>query len=1281
MPDQAHEADSGSPAPEARPCLVVIIGASAGGLEAIQGLLGAIPPGLPLSFVVVQHLDPVRGSELVDILARSTALEVSAIEDGVVPQPGHVYVMPADADTIVEEGRLRLVPRESRAGMHLPINRVMLSLAADLAEQSAGVVLSGTGSDGTSGLEAIRSVGGITFAQEPGSATYDGMPRAAIQAGVVDIVATADVIAAELARLCRAPRDHVVPATEPAAEKALTEHPAFERILDQLRVHAGVDFRPYKDATIGRRIARRMLLRQVDDLDSYASLLEGDTAEVEALARDVLIMVTGFFREPEAFAALTEQVFPFVPTPDDPDSPVRVWVPGCGTGQEAYSLLIALAEYLGSVGLPRRIQMFATDVSEENLVRARQGLYSEGIVAELSEERLKRFFVPCEGGFRVSAALREQCVFARHDVTRDPPFSDLDLLSCRNLLIYFRSSLQHRVLSLFHYALRPDGFLLLGGAEGVGANPTLFETVDKRNRVFRRANVPSRPALATYVNAAGAPPSGVSAPVGRRASDAGFREIIDSVLLEHYGAAGVLVDENMDIVQIRGRTGPYLEPRAGDASLNLFDMAREGLSAELHGAMLECKGSGAAVVRRDVRIDARGGTRVADLEVVPLHEGDHGRTFFVLFSQRPELEPVPVAESGDETVDTPLQREISYLRRELETTRRVMQSLVDEKDAANEELRTAIEASQSANEELQSISEELETAKEELQSTNEELTTVNDELQSRNADLATVNDDLNNLLYSLQIPTLMLDADLVIRRYTPGSGKVLNVIPGDVGRPLSDIALRLEGAEVEATVRDVIRTGEPFEREVADLDGTWLSMVVRPYIRGMGSDAHSGSETSGVVLLFLDIDTIKRSELILEEANRLGEVLAAIDVAIGSPLPADQIIEKMTDRGAAALRADSTVVLEREDGAWRVRRASGVDDSRTHATYSDADVPLAVLTSSSGRPAVVSTAEQPHRVGDSLPDVFAGGSALAVPFTVYGKSAGAIYFGYKDGDVRFTDAEVDFGRKLAISVALALETSESRAKLTLAVEERTAELRAAVRGLEEASQVKDSFLADVSHELRTPLNAIIGFSGILKDGAAGELPVEAHKQAGMIHDSGMQLLGNLLDSAQLRAGRVSASIAPCDVAQLLDSVEGAMRPVAETAGLSLVVTPPSEPVAMLSDPGLIREVLFNLLENAVKYTGSGSVTLSAAQEGESVRFEVTDTGRGIAREDLPVVMLPFHQLAVAGGAKARGVGLGLSIASRFAQLLGGRIEAVSKVGVGSTFALVVPVRAPGAPTE
>jgi two-component system CheB/CheR fusion protein len=914
---------------------IVGVGASAGGLEAFTELLKHLPLDSNMGFVLVQHLDPDHDSALTQILGRATALPVLEAADKLRVQPNHIYIISPNTNLTIAQGVLRVSPRaKTRVPQH-SIDTFFDALAEDQHERAIGVILSGTASDGTLGLESIKAEGGITFAQDD-SARYDAMPRSAVAAGCVDYVLAPRGIASELARIAKHPYivktppapvtndeqvgtpadDHAVAsahaddatplpsgghgtpdtgARRARAEASRPESPTkrstdngYKRILQLLHGHAGVDFSLYKSSTIQRRIARRMVLTKHDSPARYAEFVRGNAKELDALYTDVLISVTSFFRNPEAFEILKSRVLARLLAHRGTD-PLRVWVLGCSTGQEAYSIAMSYVEASDKAPHGRDIQIFATDLNDALLDKARAGLYARSLAQDISPERLRRFFVEEGGGYRVAKSLREKVVFARQNLISDPPFSRMDLISCRNLLIYLEPTLQKKALQTFHYALRPDGFLFLGGSESVGTFTNLFDAVDKKHKIYARKPAPAQgfhlPIGGARGDAARHPAAQV--PVSPERVGAPARGELDSqreadrISLGRYAPPGVLINSDLQVQQFRGATGGYLEPPKGKASFDLLKMAREGLMLPLRAAINKARKENKPVRKENVQVSRNGSARSVSLEVIPLRNVKE-RSFLILFEEAKRA-----AGSGDRTrargtarLAAPPTREetrrITELEIHLAETREYLQSVQEQGEAANEELQAANEEVQSANEELQSINEELETSKEELESANEELTTVNEEMATRNTELSRLNSDLVNLQTSTRLPIVLLGRDLTVRRFSTKAEHVFGLHAPDVDRPIRTIRHDLISAEaggpsalpldLGSLAADVVASVRETEREVRDREGRWHLLRLTPYFT-------ADNKVDGVVLVLIDIDAQKRGEQAIADARDYAEAI------------------------------------------------------------------------------------------------------------------------------------------------------------------------------------------------------------------------------------------------------------------------------------------------------------------------------------------------------------------------------------------------------------------------
>ncbi|WP_164018080.1 chemotaxis protein CheB [Pyxidicoccus trucidator] len=846
---------------------VVGIGASAGGLEAFRELLRYLPRQSGMAFVLVQHLSPTHESNLTVLLARVSPLPIVEASDGQKVQADHVYVIPPAVLPSLQDGRLRLVPRPHGPGLPRTIDHFLGSLAREQGPRAVGVILSGTGSDGTQGMKAIQDAGGITLAQAPDSARFPGMSQSASAEGAVGRALPLKELGQALLFL-RQPPEAPLPTSVSAEPDFSSEPEALGQLFGRLKVATGVDFAQYKPTTIFRRLSRRMAQCGMERLSDYVTWMDAHPAEMDALRQDLLIHVTSFFRDPESFQSLKLDLIPELLHRHSPDEPLRVWVPGCATGEEAYSIAICFLEVLATVPSPPGLQVFATDLSEAAIESARAGVYPESISEHVSPERLRRFFVQAPGGYQVAKPVRSVCVFARQDVVSNPPFSRLDLISCRNVFIYLGPALQRKVLATLHYALKPRGFLLLGSSESVGAAADLFSLHEKGHKTYRKKAVASRAGSFLPPREPRAHPhDGLLLAREPMLAPPDPQREADRIVLAHYGPPGVIVNDELEIVNFRGHTGDYLEPLPGAASLQLLKMAREDLTLELRTAVRQAKRQGSRVRRERVRLTEGKRERRVNIDVRPLRasSGTRERYFLILFEEVHEPAPAPRATRGRKASPRDAS-EADSLREELATTREHLQALLDDQETAHEELRAASEEAQSSNEELQSTNEELETTKEELQATNEELTTVNEELENRNAELSQVNSDLNNLLGSAHIATVMVGSDLRIRRFTPMAESVLKLSSGDLGRPLRDLKSPLFPADLGAAIAEVTETLVTTEREVQDAGGRWFQLRLRPY-------KTADRRIDGAVMTVLDIDRLKRS---LDEARQARELAQAI---------------------------------------------------------------------------------------------------------------------------------------------------------------------------------------------------------------------------------------------------------------------------------------------------------------------------------------------------------------------------------------------------------------------
>lgn len=869
---KAESARPGTPAVSSgRPGFPVVgIGASAGGLAAVESFLSGIPKdsATGMAFVLVQHLAPDHKSLMVELIRRYTRMEVMEAENGMAIRPDCAYIIPPNRDMAIFNGSLQLFEPSAPRGQRLPIDFFFRSLAQDQKDRAVCVVLSGTGSDGTLGVRAVKGEGGLVIAQSPASAEYDGMPRSAIATGMVDYeLEPARMAARILDYVSRAFRSGFPPeAMGPKTESAL------KKIFTVLRSQTGHDFSNYKPSTVNRRIERRMAVQRVGTLDEYLLLLQGNPPEVQALFNDLLIGVTRFFRDTEAFKALEELAVPQLFKDRSLDDTLRVWVPGCSTGEEAYSIAILLFERMEALKQNFRVQVFATDIDPRAVAVARAGSYPYSIAADISPERLARFFTSEPGGetYRVVKGLRDMLVFSEQDLVKDPPFSRLDLISCRNLLIYMGPELQRKLVPLFHYALNPGGFLFLGTSESIGDFSSMFHAPERKAKIYQRKPESLRepgPSLGRILPSFAAAGAEKPRPAVRALSRApSIREVAERALLDRTAPAAALVDGGGEILYLHGRFGIYLEPPPGEAAPgNILKMSREDLRLELTTALHKTASSGEPVRRPGLRVKIKGDTGGVDLAVFPVKADSIAVKVFLVTIAEAHLsaatQAVPEGARG---------LQLDELKAQLLAKEEYLQASNEELQTANEELQSANEELQSMNEEMQSANEELETSKEELQSLNEELSTVNAELQAKVTDLSRANNDLSNLLAGTGIATVFVDRSLRILRFNPAATRIINLIAGDVGRPIGHIVSNLAGYDgVARDAQTVLDTLVPKEMEVQTLEGGWYSMNIRPY-RTMDN------VIEGVVLTFVDVTKAKKDREAAGEADILRRQAAVV---------------------------------------------------------------------------------------------------------------------------------------------------------------------------------------------------------------------------------------------------------------------------------------------------------------------------------------------------------------------------------------------------------------------
>jgi two-component system, chemotaxis family, CheB/CheR fusion protein len=1236
--------------------------ASAGGLEAFTELLSHLPDDTGMAFVLIQHLAPDRHSLLTEILTRVTPMQVCEAQHGMVLEPNRVYIIPPNAKMVLWEGKLQLSPREKVFGKYMPGDAFFTSLAAARGHKAIAVVLSGGDGDGSLGLTAIKTAGGVTFAQCEDTAKFDSMPNTAVATGNVDFVLPPTRIAQELVNLSRNPV--WTSSQPPIVSAAIAPSYALATIFGLLRSATGVDFSHYKPKTLDRRIQRRMLLCKLVQLEDYAAYMQTHPAEVKALYEEIPIHVTSFFRDPEAFELLKTQVFPTIVQHKSAELPIRIWVAGCSTGEEVYSIAICLLEFLAEHAIQPPIQIFATDISELSIDRARAGTYNEARIVDVSPERRRRFFYPVEGGYHITKAVRELCVFARQDLSSDPPFSNVDLISCRNVLIYLGDSLQQRIMPIFHYSLNSTGCLLLGTSESTGKYPDLFATIDKKYRIYAKnptatqstfsftpSTYPTVKAIAVRVRAASASAeasrregrSTLNDRIGNRpslpAADRGFdlQEKVDRLIAERYTPIGVVIDDKMQVLQLRGEIDRYLKLASGAANLNLFNLVRAGLLVELRAAIERAQLTNLPVTKTGLHLEENDRDRRFNLQVIPFKISTGDPRFLILFEDA-SIMPIGNAQPSEPTVplgdlerkNLRLQQELTAAIAERTATQEYLRAVIQEQEYSNQDLNVANEEILSSNEELQSTNEELETAKEEIQATNEELNTTNNELLRRNLELDLVNNDLTNLLASINIPILMLTNDLQIRRFTPLAQQLFNLISTDIGRPLSDIRTNLHLDDLAPLILEVLATLTVKELEVQTHTGYWYILRIRPY-------RTTENRIDGVVLVLLDIDALKRSVATVEVARDYAEAIVETVRVPLLVLEADFRVDTANQSFCETFDVSQTetaqaTIFELGNGQWNIPGLRSIlEDIINHDTVLE-NLEVEHLFDRIGRKTMLLNALKIIAVGDTP------------------------------------------------RILLSIEDITARKQLESERSQLLTQEQAARQEAETANRAKDDFLSNLSHELRNPLTAIIGWAQLLQAHELDDATVT--RGLATIYRSAKaqsQLIEDMLDLSRIANGKLHLNLLRLDLVTLVNGAIESVQLAADAKSIQLAAN--LTPIEIIGDIDRLGQVLWNLLTNAIKFTPTGGrVEIALATVQNHAQIRVSDTGQGMGTDLLLHVFDRFHQGDSSSTKSTHGLGLGLSIVEQIVELHGGTVRAES-AGEGQGTTLVIQLPLANAPSE
>ncbi len=1364
---------------------VVGIGASAGGLEALQQFFSNMPSDRGVAFVIVQHLHPTLHSSMPEILSRFTKMPVRVAADGTNVEPNSVYLIPPNKNMGMQDGALYLQEPARPPAQRLPVDFFFRSLARDKGADAIGIIFSGTGTDGTLGVRAIKAELGTVFVQDPESAGYGGMPRSAIDTGLADFVLKADEMPRKLVRFI----EHLTISGARFVEAAGEVKEPLQTILAVLRTMTGHDFSCYKQGTVRRRLQRRMSVNGIRDLAGYARFLTETGDEVKALVKDLLISVTNFFRDPDAFESLKAKLKELIGNrPKDAD--LRVWVAGCATGEEAYSIAIVISECLDELDKRLQVQIYGTDLDVNALQVARGGLYPANIAADVTPERLKRFFIKENNAYRVGKQIRENVVFAPQNLIKDPPFSRMDLVCCRNLLIYLENSVQKRLAPLLHYALKPGGILFLGPSETMGDSMDLFGMLDRKWKIYRRLDVAVPADRMRFPAASGTAFRGPAGVPLRKTTEVMIPELTEKIFLDNYAPIFAVIDAKYRLVYVRGRTGRYLEMASGQPSLSILEMAREGLRTELGSAIYRAASEKRKIVHEGVRVRNNGGFETINLTVAPLDQpGIPPGHLIVVFQE--------AAATGTKVrVSEKSRKHVAALEEDLKLTRENLQTTIEELEASSEELRSANEELQSNNEELQSTNEELDTSREELQSLNEEMLTVNAELSAKNELLVKANDDLKNLLNRTDIAIVFLDKELNIRSFTPATSDVFNIRDIDAGRPLDEITSRLAYGGVVGDAREVLRTLLPKEVEVQRKDKHWYTMRILPYLTGQNA-------VSGLVMSFLDIDKQKRAvgelastnrllrsflhctslQEFLDDATRLiadwsgcccvgiraldesgnipyvshvgfdkdflesecwlsvkNDQCSCIRVVTGEPEPQDipmmrasgsfccndtfRFVEGLTEAEQARYRGVCVKIGYRTVGVVPLRFGDKILGAIHVADTSEGMLPPDVIDFIEAvapiigegihrfllqgqltqqlrslfqeqnqlkavlkqAPAGIVVAEAPSgRIflsNDQANKIWHLSQITAEDVAHYAKYRGL------HGDGRpYEPAEWPLARsitkgEMVLNEEIVILRDDGTTGTILVssqpIHDDAGNIIAAVLTLYDITQlklaeIKDQFIGMVSHELKNPLTVVIGaLHTALTEGLSLEeiLQLVADGLSGA--EAMTDIIENLLELSRYQANRLVLQINPTSVEKVAGEVVQKLR--SKSTIHRLIVDIPAGSPPVLIDNVRAERILYNLVDNAIKYSPKGGeVKVFARRRDDHLVVGVSDQGVGISPEDQPRLFQDFERLDIYSKHGIKGTGLGLKVCRILAEAHGGRMWVESEPGKGSTFLFTLPV--------
>lgn len=1195
------------------PRLVVGVGASAGGLKACVKFLSAMPSDSGMAFVFVMHLDPTNESHMAEIFQRSTKMPVIQMVESQRLAPDHVYVIAPDMSLELRDGVLNPSKFDDPRGRRKPVDAFFASLAEDQGQLAVAIVMSGTGNNGSSALPAIKDKGGLCIVQDPDTAEYDGMPENAIATDEADHV----VDPAEMPQILLAHADAVSPIRSDTLDANSSE--AFDFILEMLSRTYRVNFQgAYKRGTLKRRTERRMDLKQIASWPEYLALLQRDDKEFASLYRDLLIGVTQFFRDPEVWHHLEHQVLPGVLARQTGDAPFKIWVPGCATGEEAYSLAILVIEQLERLGRPAKVQIFASDVAENALAFARRGLYPSTIRESVSQERLARFFQQRGESFEVGPHIRESITFAVQNLLTDPPFSHLDLVSCRNVLIYFEGHAQKKAVELFHFALKPGGLLLLGSSETVSKQGNLFETLSSSAHLFRTTATAegrrhhnlhwvAERALRGIGSATAAPPKGPK-----------VSRVVEQIVLTRHTWACVAVSESFEIQSFFGPTQDYLVQPTGELRMDLLSWVKPGIYPRLRAGLEKARKGKERVTVTDIRIERDGVAQRVECTIEPITPiPEEARLYLVSFRDLPSVSSVAEAFSPSD----PVEAFIHQLEGELKDAREELQSTVEQLESTNEEYRASREELLSLNEELQSNNEELQASKGELQSMNEEMTAINRQLEEKNIELRKISTDLSNLLASASIPIIFLDRELRVRRFTPAATELMRLVPSDIGRSIEHIKERFHNGDLLRDARVVLETLIPSTAEVQTETNRWYTCAMRPY-------RTEDDRIDGVCVAFFDISDLKQAAREQENALRSIEAIVAESPAALLVLDAELRVVTATDSfcklfHVARAATEGVRLYDLGNRQWNI-------------------------------PSLRKLLEQILPEGSVIRDY-----EVTHDFEELGRRTMRIHaHRMSRGD-------------LPAYILLSFEDLTERRTIEEVLQVRATELA-------EEHERKNEFLAMLGHELRNPLAALTHGIDLLELSRGDEARIETirammERQTTRI----ISMLDQLLDLARVTSGKIQLSRSAVDLRQAIRGAIETTTPFIESRKHQLRLSLPAEDanVSVEGDPIRLAQVVENLLSNAAKYTDEGGdIELSLELDEQWAKIRVRDTGIGMEAELLPHIFEPFIQGPRGLERAAGGLGLGLPLVKQLVEMHGGKVEASSPGrGQGSELLITLPL--------